>query len=378
MASPPAPLRVTHATGAYGVTVEPLAALPARLAAAGLAPGAALVVTDTTVARLHLDALLGPLRGASWTPVVLDVPPGEGSKSAETLALVYDWALGLGATRGTPVLAFGGGVVGDLGGFAAATLLRGLPLVQLPTTTIAQVDSAIGGKTGINHAAGKNLVGAFWAPKWVLADPALLQTLRARDYLSGLAEAVKHALLAGPDAVTRLDARWETLEAREPETVADVVREAAALKCAVVSADEREGGRRAFLNLGHTFGHAVEHTAGYGAFAHGEAVAFGMRAALHLSASLAFGAVAVGAPLARAGDGRFGAAEALVQRLPAPALPAEATNARLVAAMQTDKKRDVRGVRFVVLDAPAAPRLAADVPAELVEAALDHARATAE
>ena len=376
MAPSPAPLRVTHAAGAYGVTVEPLGALPARLAGVGFQPGLALVVTDTTVARLHLDALVGPLRQAGWTPVALDVPPGEGSKSPETLALVYDWALGLGVTRGTPVLALGGGVVGDLAGFAAATLLRGLPLVQLPSTTIAQVDSAIGGKTGINHAAGKNLVGAFWAPELVLADPALLQTLRERDYLSGLAEAVKHALLDGPDAVERLDAHWTPLVARDAGTVAAVVRDAAALKCAVVSADEREGGQRAFLNLGHTFGHAVERAAGYGTFTHGEAVAFGLRAALHLSASLAFGPVEAGAPLAQAGDGRFGAAERLVRRLPTPALPGDASNGRLVEAMATDKKRDASGVRFVALDAPGAPRLATDVPTALVEAALDHARAT--
>lgn len=359
------PLRVTHATGAYTVRVEPLSALPRRLADLGLAPGRALVVTDTTVGRLHLDRLMAPLQRAGWAPVVLDVPPGETSKSADTLGLVYDWALGLGVTRGTPLLALGGGVVGDLAGFAAATLLRGLPFIQLPTTTIAQVDSAIGGKTGINHAAGKNLVGAFWPPRLVLADPSLLLTLAERDFLSGLAEAVKHALLSGPDAIRRLDAQWPPLTAREPATLDAVVREAAALKCAVVSVDEREGGRRAFLNLGHTFGHALERVAGYGTVTHGEAVAFGMRAALHLSAAL------VG------DDARFADARRLVRRLPAPAVPPDVTDGQLIEAMQTDKKRDASGLRFVVLDVPGVPRLAEGVDRGQVSAALHHARATA-
>ena len=358
---------VTHAAGRYPVRVDRLDALPTHLAAAGLTTGRALVVTDETVAGLHLGALLGPLREAGWTLETLAVAPGERSKSLGTYRDVTDWALGLGITRATPLMAFGGGVVGDLGGFAAATLLRGIPLVQVPTTTIAQVDSAIGGKTGINTAAGKNLVGAFWAPRLVLTDPSLLTTLPDADYRSGLAEAVKHALLSGDAAVDRLAGQWDGLVGRDLAVVRDVVARAARVKADVVSADEREGGQRAFLNLGHTFGHAVERVAGYGAVTHGAAVALGLLAALHLSRALRPGAA-----------DPFRAAEALVQRLPLPALGADVDDRDLVTAMATDKKRGADGLRFVVLDAPGAPRLAGGVPAALVLDALAYARARAQ
>ena len=368
-------LSVTHATGRYGVTVEPLDALPARLAAAGLDAGRVLVVTDDRVQALHGARLADVLREGGWEPAVFSVAPGEASKSLSAYSALMDWALGLGPTRATPLLAFGGGVVGDLGGFAAATLLRGLPLVQAPTTTIAQVDSAIGGKTGINHAAGKNLIGAFWPPRHVLADPALLSTLPERDFASGLAEAVKHALLDGPQAIATLGDAWDAVAAREPGALARTIRLAAGIKAAVVSADEREGGARAFLNLGHTFAHAVEREAGYGTVTHGEAVAFGLRAALHLSARLLGAGASGGETLAPDTEARFGPARALVARLPRPVIPASVTDDALVRAMATDKKRDAGGLRFVVLDAPGAPRLADGVDAQLVLGALAHARA---
>ena len=371
------PISVSHATGRYAVTVEPLKVLPARMAAAGLSPGRVLVVTDDTVRALHGPRLVDALRAGGWEPAVYAVSPGETSKSADVLAGLYDWALGLSITRATPLVAFGGGVVGDLGGYAAATLLRGIPLVHVPTTTLSQVDSSIGGKTGINHAAGKNLLGAFWPPRLVLADPAVLATLPDRDYISGFAEAVKHALLSGDAAVARLAPDWDAVVAREPDIVAATIARAVAVKAEVVSADEREGGRRAFLNLGHTFAHAIEREAGYGVVAHGEAVALGLRAALHLSASLVFGDAEVGAPLANVGDGRFGPAEALVARIPTPALPAAVTDAALVRAMSSDKKRGADGVRFVVLDAPGAPRLASGIATQRVLDALAHARTAA-
>ena len=263
------------------------------------------------------------------------------------------------------MLALGGGVVGDLAGFAAATLLRGLPLVHLPTTTISQVDSAIGGKTAVNHPAGKNLVGAFHQPRLVLADPATLATLPDREFRSGLAEAVKHALIADAGLAGRLDRDWPSLAGRQPDVVARTVRDAAAVKAAVVEADEREAGDRALLNFGHTFGHALERQAGYGTLTHGEAVALGMRAALHLSSSLAEGQVAGGL------SGPFAEADALVARL-APEPPALDRDA-LLAAMESDKKRTASGVRFVVLDAVGSARLADGVPAPMVRAAWDFA-----
>src|SRR5690606_27480356 len=202
--------------------------LPALLDGVALAPGRCLVVTDSNVAPLYLGGLVGVLDAAGWRPEARVVAAGEASKSLDQLAGLYDWALGLGIDRRTPLLALGGGVVGDLAGFAAATLLRGLPLVHLPTTVIAQVDSAVGGKTGINHAAGKNLVGAFHQPRLVLADPATLATLPEREYRSGLAEVVKHALLEGEDAVARLERDLDRVLAREPEAVAATIRRAVA------------------------------------------------------------------------------------------------------------------------------------------------------
>ncbi|WP_412063696.1 3-dehydroquinate synthase [Rubrivirga sp. IMCC45206] len=363
-AVPAAPVHVSLPDGrGYPVHVDPLATAPRRLRDAGL-PGRVLVVTDATVGPLWLAPLTDALRADGRTVETLAVPAGEASKSLAVYSDVLDWALALGLDRGTPVLALGGGVVGDLAGFAAATLLRGLPLVQIPTTTIAQVDSAIGGKTGLNHASGKNLVGAFHQPVFVLADPATLATLPDRDFRSGLAEAVKHALISDAALADRLRDDWDALVGRRLDVVAALVRDAAAVKAAVVSADEREAGVRALLNFGHTFGHAIEREAGYGTLTHGEAVALGMRAALHLSASLAAGAVA-------ADLGPFAAADDLVARLspPAPALDPD----RLTAAMASDKKRTASGLRFVVLDAVGSARLADGVPPAMVAAAWRHA-----
>ena len=365
-AAPPA-VHVALASGrSYAVRFEPLATAPLHLREAGL-EGRVLVVTDDMVGPLHLSTLADALRADGRSVAVLAVPAGEASKSLGQLSEVYDWALGQRPSRQTPVLALGGGVVGDLAGFAAATLLRGVPLVHLPTTTIAQIDSAIGGKTGVNHAAGKNLVGAFHPPRLVLADPATLRTLPDREFRSGLAEAVKHALIADADLFTRVERDWPALAERRPAATAALVRDAAAVKAAVVEADEREAGDRALLNFGHTFGHALEREAGYGTLTHGEAVALGMRAALHLSQSLRDGAAAgaLAAP--------FDRADALVSRLAPP--PPALDRGRLTAAMGSDKKRTAEGVRFVVLDRIGRARLASDVPPAFVDAAWDAALA---
>ena len=362
---PPVHVPLPHRAG-YDVHFEPLARTPERMRDAGLAPGPVLVVTDTTVGGLYLDAVTAAFRDDGWTPHALAVPPGEASKSLLQYGAVVAWALGVGIERGTPVVALGGGVVGDLGGFAAATLLRGLPFVQLPTTTIAQIDSAVGGKTGVNTVAGKNLVGAFHAPAVVVADPATLQTLPEREYVSGLAEAVKHALLSDGPLRGLLDRDWDAVLRREMDVLPAVLREAVAVKAAVVAADEREQGARAFLNFGHTFAHALEREAGYGAVTHGEAVALGMRAALHLSASLAAGqALPPHGPL----PVPFAEMDAFVARLPVPPLPAALSTDTLTAAMGLDKKRHAGRVRFVVLDGPGRPRLATDVGPAFVAAA---------
>ncbi len=347
---PHSDLTVRHAGGNYPVRFAPLSELGDAARDVGLS-GPALVVTDTNVGPLYAEAVSGSLQASGFDPHVLTIPAGEASKSSEQLNLLYDQALTWGVERSTPVFALGGGVVGDLAGFLAATLLRGLPLVQVPTTSIAQVDSAIGGKTGINHAAGKNLIGAFWPPRLVFADPATLTTLPPREWSSGLAEAVKHALLSGGELLDQILDSGDALLACDPATVAGIIPAAAAVKCGVVSADERESGRRAFLNLGHTFGHALETRLGYGTVTHGEAVALGMRAALWLSERLN-------------GDVDERAWQAL-DLLPTPELPTLDV-ADLLAIMRRDKKNSGGQIRLVLLRALGDPYVADYVPDEQI------------
>ncbi|MCA0268487.1 MAG: 3-dehydroquinate synthase [Bacteroidetes bacterium] len=351
------PLVVPHATGRYTVAADALDRLGAYLPDTGIAPGPCLVVTDETVQRLHGDRLLGVLDVLGFAPRVLAVPPGESAKSLAQLGALYDAALssdGPKVNRQTAVFAFGGGVMGDLGGFFAATLLRGLPLVQLPTTLLAQVDSSLGGKTGINHATGKNLIGAFYPPRLVLADPAVLQTLPPRELASGLAEAVKHALIADATLATFFEEHLGNALAGDPAVLAETVARAQRIKAEVVIEDEFETGRRAHLNFGHTFAHALERATGFNpaVLTHGEAVAVGMRCALRLSKALA--------PHLDAER-----LDALVARLPVPPLPPLDVD-DLMTAMQGDKKRGAEGLRFVVLEDVGRAAVVQGVPDALV------------
>ncbi|OZC04611.1 3-dehydroquinate synthase [Rubricoccus marinus] len=348
-----------------------MAKVPELAERAGLDPGPALVVTDEHVADLHLGELMEAFGARSWKPRPLVVAPGEASKSMDTYSLVMDWALGVGITRQTPVFALGGGVVGDLAGFAAATLLRGLPLVQIPTTVVAQVDSALGGKTGINHGVGKNLIGAFYPPRLVVSDWGLLRTLFRSEVRAGCAEIIKHGLVADRPLATRLQRDLGSLMGLRDPIAPELLRDAAAVKATIVSGDEREAGRRALLNFGHTFGHAIEKVAGYGRILHGEAVALGMRAALHLSASLK-----AGSPLAPEADlpAPFAEADALVRDLRIRTTLDGLETPELMVAMQSDKKRAAAGLRFIVLDDIGAGRVADGVPVEMVEAAWAYAR----
>ena len=346
----------------YPVHTAPLNEVPEHMAEAGLQPGRCLLVTDEHVAAHYRAPLEEALRSAGWTPRVVVLPPGEETKSAEYLQTLYDEALGWGVDRRTPVVALGGGVVGDLAGFAAATLLRGLPLVHVPTSLVAQVDSSLGGKTGINHARGKNLIGAFWQPAVVVADPATLQTLPEREWRSGLAEVVKHALLDGRDGrrplLSFLEQHFDAVAARRPATVSALIPQAARVKTRIVEADEREVGRRAVLNFGHTFGHAIEQAAGYGRVTHGEAVALGMRAALALSHRTG------GLPQQEATQ-----AMRLTRLLRVPPAATALALDDLRAAMQTDKKNVDGTVRFVLLRRLGEPYVTGAVPAEDLEAA---------
>ena len=242
-----------------------------------------VVVTNTTVAPLYLAMLRSTLEsgGISVLPVIL--PDGEKFKTWETLNLIFDALLGNHCERNTPLIALGGGVIGDMSGFAAACYQRGMPFIQIPTTLLSQVDSSVGGKTAINHPLGKNMIGAFYQPKLVLADISTLDTLPDRELKAGLAEVIKYGLIRDADFFSWLEANLEKLLGRDREALAYAVHRSCANKAAVVAADERETGERALLNLGHTFGHAIETGLGYGEWLHGEAVAAGTLIAAELS-----------------------------------------------------------------------------------------------
>ncbi len=258
-----------------------LASLGERLADLKLPPRL-YVVADTTVADLYESAVVENLTRAGFVPYLYRVPPGETSKSREEWSAILDWLAERRAQRNEAVVALGGGVVGDLAGFAAATYLRGMPLAQVPTSLLAQVDASIGGKVGINHPRGKNLIGAFHQPRLVVADPAALLTLAPRQRIEGWAEVVKHGVALDAAYFERIERDADALLALRPAEVTAAVAGSVAIKAGIVAEDERESGRRALLNYGHTLGHAIEAVTGYGAWLHGEAVAVGMSFAARL------------------------------------------------------------------------------------------------
>ena len=251
-----------------------------------LASPRCFVVSNSTVAPLYLEALTKPLvaHGVSVASVVL--ADGEAYKTGETLNHIYDGLLTERADRATTVIALGGGVVGDMAGYAAATYQRGIPFIQVPTTLLSQVDSSVGGKTGINHPLGKNMIGAFWQPELVLADTDVLKTLPPRELSAGLAEIIKYGLIRDPGFFAWLETHMDALLGADPELLAEAIERSCANKAEVVAGDEREtakDGGRALLNLGHTFGHAIDPGLGYGEWLHGEAVGAGMLMAATLS-----------------------------------------------------------------------------------------------
>lgn len=322
-----------------------------------LAGGSVAIVTNDVVAPLYLSKVKQALAGARIAEIV--VPDGEQTKSWQTLNRVFDGLLKAGCGRDTLVVALGGGVVGDLAGFAAAVYQRGVAFVQVPTTLLAQVDSSVGGKTAINHALGKNMIGAFHQPLAVVSDVAVLDTLPDRELRSGIAEVIKHGFALDAPFVDWLEANIEKLLRRDREALAYAVRRSCELKARVVAADEREAGERALLNFGHTFGHAIEAGAGYGTWLHGEAVAAGMVMAAELSALMG--------DLKKTEVGRV---RELVRRaglpIAAPALAPE----RLIELMALDKKAAKGRMRFVVLVSIGRARLRADVDDAAVRRAI--------
>jgi 3-dehydroquinate synthase len=277
----PVQIDVRTASGRYPIRIAPGVAgeLRSTLDAARL-PARRFIVSNPTVWRLHAP------RFAGLTPdEPILIPDGERFKHLATVGRIYDALIRARADRSSTLVAVGGGVVGDVGGFAAATYLRGIPVVQVPTTLLAQVDSAIGGKVGVNHPMGKNLIGAFHAPAAVLIDPTLLATLPRREFRAGLYEVVKYGVIASRGLFDRLATGMKAIFAREPAALIPVIDESCRIKASVVEADEREGGARRTLNFGHTAGHAFEALTKYRRFRHGEAIAYGMMAAAELAAA---------------------------------------------------------------------------------------------
>jgi 3-dehydroquinate synthase len=301
----------------------------------------AAIVTNTTVSPLYAARLTRTLARHHPKSLLVELPDGEAHKDWSSLNLIFDALLAAGADRRTVIYALGGGVVGDMAGFAAACYMRGVPYVQVPTTLLAQVDSSVGGKTAINHPLGKNMIGAFYQPARVVADLDTLSSLPQREVAAGLAEIIKYGPIADNDFLDWIEGNVAALLARDRTALAHAVRRSCEIKAAVVGRDERESGLRAILNFGHTFGHAIEAALGYGKWLHGEAIACGMVMAADLSVRLGLINASYAARL-----GRIISAAGLPTR--APALGAE----RYLELMRVDKKAEGGEIRFVVIESP--------------------------
>jgi 3-dehydroquinate synthase len=301
----------------------------------------AMIVSNTTVLPLYGAKLKAALAGRYAKIHEVALPDGEAHKDWQHLNLIFDALLANGCDRKTVLFALGGGVVGDMAGFAAACYMRGVPFVQVPTTLLAQVDSSVGGKTAINHPLGKNMIGAFYQPVRVVCDLATLATLPPREFSAGLAEIIKYGPIADLVFLDWIEANLEGLLRREPELLAHAVRRSCEIKAWVVGQDEREAGLRAILNFGHTFGHAIEAGMGYGEWLHGEAVGCGMVMAARLSQRLGGVDQAFVTRLTQ-----------LIERAGLPTVGPDLGADRYLSLMQVDKKAEGGEIRFVVIDPP--------------------------
>jgi 3-dehydroquinate synthase len=314
------------------------------------------IVSNTTVAPLYAKTLTNTLSQLGKTVRLLKLPDGESFKDWQHLQLIFDELLSHGADRQSMILALGGGVVGDMAGFGAASFMRGIRFIQVPTTLLAQVDSSVGGKTGINHPLGKNMIGAFHQPVAVIADLNTLRTLPPRELSAGLAEVIKHGAIADADFLDWIEANTGALLACDTDAMAHAVLRSCEIKSAVVSADEREGGIRATLNFGHTFGHAIESGLGYGEWLHGEAVGCGMVMAADLSARL----------------GQIGQADAqrlkrIIASMHLPIAPPKLGSQRFMELMQVDKKTEAGQIRYITLGSIGAARIQQVPDATVIE-----------
>jgi 3-dehydroquinate synthase len=320
----------------------------------------AIVVTNPTVAQRYLEPLQRAFARARLRCDTIVIPDGEAHKDWDTLYSIHTRLLEMAAERSSLLVALGGGVVGDIAGFAAATYQRGMPVLQIPTTLLAQVDSSVGGKTAVNHPLGKNMIGAFYQPVTVIIDTDTLRTLPDRELAAGLAEVIKYGAACDSTFFAWIEAGLDRLRARDSEALAQAIFESCRIKAAIVAADERETSGRALLNFGHTFGHAIEAASGYdGSWLHGEAVAAGMVLAAELSARVSGLAPADGARV-----------QALLRRARLPVRAPPLGAGRYLELMGRDKKVESGRLRFVVLQALGHAALRGDIPREDVEAVL--------
>ena len=366
MVFPASPIRLELGERSYDIHAGPgLLARAGALAKPLLKMPALFVVADETVAELHGEALADSLTAAGLTHTLYRVPSGEGSKSFAQLEKLLSAILDTRPERSTSLLAFGGGVVGDLTGFAASILLRGVPFLQIPTTLLSQVDSSVGGKTGINMAHGKNLVGSFYQPRLVLADTDLLSSLPRRELTSGYAEVVKYGLIDDPEFFAWLEQRGPALLDGDGEARAQAVRHSCQAKARIVAGDEREAGQRALLNLGHTFGHALEAETGFSAtLLHGESVGLGCLMAFDLSVRLG---LCPAADLARL------KAHLDAVRMPTrlPPITGGWQADRFLAHFAHDKKVDQGRLTFILARGIGQSFVSRDVPQDVLRTVLD-------
>ncbi|QKE64728.1 3-dehydroquinate synthase [Aquipseudomonas campi] len=330
----------------------------ADLFKAHLAGRQVAIVTNETVAPLYLKQLEASLSGCELTAIVL--PDGEAFKTWETLQLIFNGLLQARHDRRTTVIALGGGVIGDMAGFAAACYQRGVDFIQVPTTLLSQVDSSVGGKTGINHPLGKNMVGAFYQPQAVIIDTTVLATLPARELSAGLAEVIKYGLICDEDFLAWLEQHIDALRALDGQALIEAIERSCAAKARVVGADERESGLRAILNLGHTFGHAIETHMGYGVWLHGEAVGAGTAMALEMSTRLGW----------ISSDERDRALRLLIKAGLPVVPPAEMTPEHFLEHMAVDKKVLDGRLRLVLLRRMGDATVTDEFPREVLDATL--------
>ncbi len=335
------PFQVNLDQRSYAIIIEPESLAGCGKAIVSRCPAKNyIIISDATVAQLYAEILTDSLKRLDVAVHLYQLIPGEASKSIVSAEQIYTWLLANHFHRDDVIVALGGGVVGDLAGFVAATFLRGVRWVQIPTTLMAQVDSSVGGKVGVNHPLAKNSIGAFYQPQLVWIDPCTLKTLPQREIYNGLAEVIKYGLILDAELFAFLETNWMALLALEPqEIIAQVIDTCCRLKSRVVEQDEREANFRRVLNFGHTVGHALEQLTDYSYFRHGEAIAWGMLAAAAIS------------------DKKFGLPQdqyrrlvQMIQQLQKPAIPSSITPEQIVQAIQSDKKMTTSGLQFVLIE----------------------------